>query len=77
MKRTLFSLLLVFAASVSLSAQNIVKGTVLDAEGNPVIGAAVYVQNTSQGSVTDVDGNTTVRTADAVGDQAGQVLESV
>ena len=73
MKRTLFSLLLVFAASVSLSAQNIVKGTVLDTEGNPVIGAAIYVQNTSQGAVTDIDGKYSL--AFSASSDAGTVIE--
>ena len=56
MKKALLTLLFIIAASLAVSAQNTIKGTVLDKEGNPVIGAAVYVKNTNKGSVTDVDG---------------------
>ena len=55
---------------VELSAQNKpISGTVLDASGVPVIGAAVYVVgNTSTGVMTDVDGkfNLSVPTNSAV-----------
>ena len=37
-------------------AQNVVKGTVNDEAGEPVIGATVKVQGTQQGSITDFDG---------------------
>ena len=37
-------------------AQNVVKGTVNDEVGEPVIGATVKVQGTQQGSITDFDG---------------------
>ena len=49
----------ILAGSFSLSAQNKpISGTVTDAAGVPVIGAAVFVVgNTSTGVMTDVDGN--------------------
>lgn len=37
-----------------------VKGTVKDAENNPVIGASVVVKGTTQGTTTDLDGNYTI-----------------
>lgn len=37
-------------------ANNVVSGTVVDATGYPVIGAAVLVKGTTQGASTDVDG---------------------
>ena len=53
----LVSLLLVGAA-VNVMAQNIVKGRVVDQNGEPVVGAAVYlVENPTKGVVTDLDGN--------------------
>ena len=60
MKRLILILLSIFAVSFAASAQNTVKGTVLDNEGNPVIGAAVYVQDTNLGTVTDMDGKYTL-----------------
>ncbi len=51
---------LVLGASV-LSAQNLtVKGTVLDAEKQPVIGAAVIQAGTSNGTSCDIDGKFTI-----------------
>ena len=53
------SVFMIFAISVlSLSAQNKpISGTVTDASGVPVIGAAVFVVgNTNLGAMTDEDG---------------------
>lgn len=52
----------VFAAAGADAVQhvlqaNTVKGRVLDAAGEPVIGASVMVKGTSNGTITDVDGN--------------------
>ena len=52
-----FSLLLL--ATVA-SAQSKVSGTVVDATGEPIIGASVIVKGTSTGTVTDFDGNYTI-----------------
>ena len=53
----LVSLLLVGAA-VNVMAQNLVKGKVVDKNGEPLVGAAVYlVENPTKGVVTDLDGN--------------------
>ena len=45
----------------SVLAQNVVKGTVLDANNEPVIGASVIEKgNPKNGTVTDLDGNFTL-----------------
>ena len=45
-----------------------IKGTVVDTEGEPLIGATVQVEGTSVGVSTDIDGNFVIRAA------AGQTL---
>ena len=55
--RRLMFLLLVFVCSIGASAQSRVTGKVVDANGEPVIGASVMVKGTSNGVVTDLDGN--------------------
>lgn len=37
-----------------------IKGTVIDINGEPVIGASVVLQGTSNGTITDIDGNFTL-----------------
>ncbi|MCL1938008.1 MAG: TonB-dependent receptor [Candidatus Azobacteroides sp.] len=60
--------MLIICAWVSLSvfAQNsrTVSGTVVDAAGEPVIGASVAVKGTTMGTVTDLDGNFQLTVAD-------------
>ena len=47
-----------FCSMALASAQTAVKGTVVDAQGEPVVGAAVYVEGSqSVGTLTDLDGN--------------------
>ena len=55
MRKILFiaSLLLIW---LPLSAQDVFTGTVVDPEGEPVIGASVFIQGTQNGSITDIDG---------------------
>lgn len=48
-----------FGMSALASAQQKVTGTVVDSNGDPVIGASVVVKGTSTGAVTDIDGNFT------------------
>ena len=55
--RRLMFLLLVFVCSIGASAQSRVTGKVVDANGEPVIGASVMMKGTSNGVVTDLDGN--------------------
>jgi TonB-linked SusC/RagA family outer membrane protein len=59
-RQTVSATLMLLAFSTTLYAQNSisVKGTVTDANEEPLIGASVVVKgNTSQGTVTDFDGN--------------------
>ena len=44
-------------------AQSLIKGTVKDASGDPIIGASVKVQGTKSGVITDFDGNFSVQAA--------------
>lgn len=64
-----------FAASAQNAGQdgNVVSGTVLDATGYPVIGAAVLVKGTTQGASTDIDGKFTFELP--AGTSAESVLE--
>ena len=48
-----------FGMSALASAQQKVSGTVVDSNGEPVIGASVVVKGTSTGAVTDIDGKFT------------------
>src|SRR5690606_15915639 len=48
--------LLLALCTISLSAQKVVKGTVSDINGIPIIGANVIVKETTIGTVTDIDG---------------------
>ena len=52
------SLLMAFAAMPALAQDQVVKGQVVDENGEPVIGASVTLANNkSKGTVTDFDGN--------------------
>ena len=69
-RKLAFSLLLgAFALSGWAQQASTVKGTVKDAENNPVIGATVVVKGTTIGTTTDIDGNYTINV------NPGQVLE--
>lgn len=59
-----------FAASVPASSaspvaaqqeRGTIRGTVVDAQGNPIIGASVIVKGTNRGASTDLDGNFALR----------------
>ena len=65
-RRTIFkkihwvcTLLIGLFISLNMSAQNAksISGSVVDATGEPVIGASIAVKGTPNGTVTDVDGN--------------------
>ena len=52
------------ALPLAMSAQSVIKGTVSDESGEPIIGASVKVQgNTKTGAVTDLDGNFSISAA--------------
>lgn len=59
MIKTILTAALGAFVALQLQAQT-VKGTVKDAQGEPVIGATVMEQGTQNGTVTDMDGNYTI-----------------
>jgi len=56
MKKSNFLILLTLLATMGLSAQTALNGTVSGADGQPIPGANVLVQNTNSGTTTDFDG---------------------
>jgi len=52
---------LVLVISVAFGQEVTVSGTVVDATGEPVIGAAVQVKGTTLGTAVDIDGNFTIK----------------
>ena len=46
-----------------MAAQGVVRGTVTDEAGEPVIGATVKVQGSNEGAITDFEGNYSVKAA--------------
>lgn len=70
MKKTCLALLLsVFACFSALAQSHPITGTVLDENGEAVIGAAVKIAGTNTGTITDFDGNFSLSA------EKGQVLE--
>ena len=64
LKKPLVFLFLLCLFPLGAMAQSVVKGTVNDEAGEPIIGASVKVQGTKTGAVTDFNGNFSVQ-ADA------------
>ncbi len=61
MKKKLTMFLALFFIGIGfLAAQTQVRGTVVDDNGDPAIGATIQVQGTTQGTVTDIDGSFTL-----------------
>ncbi|MBQ9338908.1 MAG: TonB-dependent receptor [Paludibacteraceae bacterium] len=60
MKRLLLLLSLFVSLGQVWAAPQTIKGKVLSADGEPIIGAAVSVVGTSQGTITDYDGSFTL-----------------
>ena len=57
MKRKLFMFLAFFFIGIGLMmAQTQVRGTVVDENGDPAIGATIQVKGTTQGTITDING---------------------
>lgn len=56
MKRVLLFLMVFLGLTAIGSAQRMIKGTITDNSGNPIIGANVVAKGTNVGTVTDVDG---------------------
>jgi TonB-dependent starch-binding outer membrane protein SusC len=56
-KTLLLSGFMLFSSAVIFAQQGTIKGTVTDANGEPIIGATVFIEGTTQGTVSDVSGN--------------------
>ena len=63
LQKPLMFLFLLCLFPLGAVAQSIVKGTVKDEAGEPIIGASVQVEGTKTGSVTDFNGNFSVQAA--------------
>ncbi|MBQ7210755.1 MAG: TonB-dependent receptor [Paludibacteraceae bacterium] len=62
--RKLFSLVVVlFACSLSMFAQQTVSGIVVDTNGDPIIGAAISEVGTTSGTISDFNGQFTLQVA--------------
>lgn len=57
---------LLLTSTVSAQTQTI-KGTIVDASSEPIIGASVLVEGTTNGGITDLDGNFTLTNAPSTG----------
>src|SRR5574344_1067407 len=65
-RKRLLIFLLTFVVSITAFAQKTnYSGSVVDGNGEPIIGASVVQKGTSWGTVTDIDGNFTLSSADA------------
>lgn len=53
------------APQAQTTEQRTIRGTVVDATGEPLIGATILVPGTSFGASTDLDGNFTVKLGNA------------
>lgn len=51
------ALTITFSGAIALAQSRTVTGTVVDATGEPVIGANVIIKGTTTGTITDLDGN--------------------
>ena len=63
LQKPLMALFLLCLFPLGAMAQSVVKGTVNDEAGEPVIGATVKVQGSQKGTITDFDGNFSVEAA--------------
>ena len=63
LQKPLLLLFLLCSLPLGALAQSIVKGTVIDEAGEPIIGASVKVQGTNTGAVTDFNGEFSVPAA--------------
>ena len=63
LQKPLMALFLLCLFPLGAMAQSVVKGTVNDEAGEPIIGATVKVQGTQTGAITDFNGNFSVEAA--------------
>ena len=64
-KKLITSLFLLVFGVFALQAQVTVSGTIVDENGDPIIGANIIEKGTSNGTITDFDGNYSISVADA------------
>lgn len=57
----LLSVLMSFYMTVAFAQSDVVKGIVLDEQGEPIIGANIVEKGTTNGTVTDLDGKFTLK----------------
>ena len=62
-QKPLMALFLLCLFPLGALAQSLIKGTVKDVSGDPIIGASVKVQGSKSGVITDFDGNFSVQAA--------------
>ena len=55
--RLLFLVMFLVCASFTYAQNKEITGTVVDASGDPVIGASVQIKGSSIGGITDLDGH--------------------
>lgn len=60
-ERSLILILMLFSASVIQAQNRTVKGTVSDAQGEPIIGANVVIVGGTKGVITDLDGKYSIQ----------------
>ena len=60
-ERSLILILMLFSASVMQAQNRMVKGTVSDAQGEPIIGANVVIVGGTKGVITDLDGKYSIQ----------------
>ena len=60
-ERSLILILMLFSASVMQAQNRTVKGTVSDAQGEPIIGANVVIVDGTKGVITDLDGKYSIQ----------------
>ncbi|MBQ6918537.1 MAG: carboxypeptidase-like regulatory domain-containing protein, partial [Prevotella sp.] len=61
LKKRFLSFALMLVCTTMMYAQTQISGTVVDATGEPIIGATVMVKGTTSGTITDFDGAFTIK----------------
>lgn len=62
--RQIYILLILLCNGLTLHAQTLISGSVVDKENEPIPGVALFVKSTSSGTVTDIDGSFSLTTAE-------------
>ncbi len=65
-KMGIIALFLFLGVGIALAQTQVVKGSVVDESGEPIIGATVSVKGTTTGTITDVDGKFQIAVANNV-----------